>query len=312
LILSAFSAEHGGTIKLQSIIEFNTANRFSFDPISAQTETTRLNKNDQKLRLGALLVQKGVLTPSQLEVALSYQNENHMRLGEALVSLNYVTPSILKKALIKQSWLKTVATVGAFVLAPILSSNCFASDYQKASTIKVASIEKPRAPFKEDMQASFTPRSIGDLAKAYYFSGHETKANGDNVFFIIGRKLSETAGVNISLFSRPTASSASSEWQLKNEGLDQDVYPESNFLLFDPQISLFKFSVKPNLLSFNKPKIRNGNRYTNTIPAVIMLTLKGRSIYETAGDQTRLWSLNRAKKGVQRKAHLMLSITKQF
>lgn len=312
MILSAFSAEYGGTIKLQSIIEFNKTNRLSFDPISAQAETTRLSKNDQKFRLGALLIQKGVLTPSQLKIALSYQNENQMRLGEALVSLNYVTPSILKKALIKQSWLKTVATVGAFVLAPILSSNCFASDHQKASTIKVASIEKPRVPFKDDMQASFTPQSIGELAKAYYFSGHETKANGDNVFFIIGRKLSETSGVNISLFSRSSALPATNEWQIKSEGLGHDVYPESNFLHFDPQISLFKFSVKPNLLSFSKPKIRNGNRYTNTIPAVIMLTLKGRSIYETAGNQTRLWSLNRAKKGVQRKAQLMLSITKQF
>jgi len=302
---------------LQSVIEFNNNNTLSFDPISVKPETVRLNKNNPKYRLGSLLVQKGVITPSQLQVSLIYQNDNHVKLGEALIALNYVTPSTLKRVLVKQSWLKTVATVGAFILAPLVSNCCFASDHQKASSIKVASIDKThinqsRAVFKDGMQASFTPRSIGDLAKAYYFSGHETRANGDNVFFIIGRKLSETSGVNISLFSRSTALPAPNEWQMKNEGLGQDLYPESNFLHFDPQISLFKFSVKPSLFSFNKPKIRNGNRYTNTIPAVIMLTLKGRSIYETAGNQTRVWSLNRAKKGVQRKAQLMLSITKQF
>ena len=306
-------AEQGGTIKLQSIIEFNNTNKLSFDPISINPEIGQINKNNPKYRLGSLLVQKGILTPNQLQIALSYQNDNHVKLGQALISLNYVTPSTLKRVLVKQSWLKTVATVGAFVLAPLVSNCCFASDHQKASTIKVASIDKPRVPFKDDMQASFTPRSIGDLAKAYYFSGHETRTNGDNVFFVIGRKLSETSGVNISLFSRSTTTlPATNEWQMKAEGINQDVYPESNFLNFDPQISLFKFSVKPNLFSFNKRKVLNGNRYTNTIPAVIMLTLKGRSIYESAGNQTRVWSLNKAKKGVQRKAHLMLSITKQF
>ena len=89
--------------------------------------------------------------------------------------------------------------------------------------------------------------------------------------------------------------------------LQERAYPN-----FDPQISIFRFAFEPNSLSFNKRKKLSNNRYTNTIPAVIMLTLKGRSIYESAGDETKLWSLNRAKKGVQRKAQLMLSITKQF
>lgn len=297
---------------MQTIIEFNNTNNLKFDPVSVKAETAGLNKSNPKYRLGCLLVQKKVITPSQLQIALTYQNDHHVKLGKALIALNYVTPSMLKRVLVKQSWLKTVATVGAFVLAPLVSNLCVASDHHKASTLKVASIDKPSAYFKEGMKASFTPRSIGDLAKAYYFSGHETKANGDNVFFIVGRKLSETSGVNISLFSRPMALATSNQWQMKSDRFDQDVYPESNFLRFDPQISLFKFSVKPNLFSFNKRKILNGNRYTNTIPAVIMLTLKGRSVYETAGNQTRVWSLDKAKKGVQRKAHLMLSITKQF
>lgn len=302
-----------GVSKVQSIVELYKTNLLSFGTIStSKPETSKLDKNTQKYRLGTLLVQKGIVTANQLKIALCYQKDNRLRLGDALVSLNYVTESTLNRALIKQSWLKTLATIGAFVLAPVVSTSCFASDHQKANTIKVASIDKSRVPYKSDMHASFTPRSIGELAKEYYFSGHETRGNGDNVFFVIGRKLSDTSGVNISLFSHSDNNSHLDHWQVKNNQFNQKVNSESHFLRFDLQISLFKFTVKPNVFSFNKRKTLNNNRYTNTIPAIIMLTLKGRSIYETAGNETRLWSLNRAKKGVQRKAQLMLSMTKQF
>lgn len=298
---------------MQSIVEFNKTDRLSFGSIPvSQSIEIRLSRGTQKYRLGALLIQKGVLTQSQLNTALTYQNTNQIRLGEALVALNYVTTARLKRVLMKQSWLKIIATVGAFVFAPLVSTSCFATNNQKVNTIKVASLEKPHSSYINNLQASFTPRSIDQQAKEYYFSSHETRANGNNVFFVVGRKLSQTTGLSINLFSQSGQMPVLTEWQSKNMTLDQKQSQENHFLHFDPQISIFKFSVQPSRFSFNKRKRFDMNHYTNTIPAVIMLTLKGRSIYESAGNQTRVWSLNRAKKGVQRKAQLMLSITKQF
>ena len=287
-------------MKLQSTMDFNNEYRQSFEPITSFSIKSSMSKrllNKAKLnkpKIGELLLKKGIINGAQLEDALRFQKQQNLRLGESLVALNLVTPSDLKRALVKQSWLKLIGTVSAFVLAPLAPVTHCLAESQNQHTIEVASLDKPQPNFAENLNTSLIPISIKESAKAYYFSGHQTNALGDDVFFVLNSPLSKNAGLSISLFS--------------NSSLEE----ERSFLRFDPQISLFKFSFKPNIFSFNKRKRLSNNRYTNTIPAVVMLTLKGRSIYESAGNQTKLWSLNRAKKGVQRKAQLMLSITKQF
>lgn len=271
-----------------------------------------INHKDDKIRLGSLLIKKGLLTDSQLNQALHFQKVNNLKLGKALVTLKFITPSSLKAVLIRQSWLKTLAAVGTFMFAPLASNVCFATEGQHRKAIEVASLESSQSPFKKNMQVSFSPVSIDEQSKAYYFSGHENFANGDSRFFILGKHLSDRSGLSLSLFTKSNNQTQSYDWKISSEKFDQNTSSAPDYLRFDPQISLFKYTVKPSKFSFNKRKIKSGNRYTNTTPAVIMLTLKGRSIYETAGDQTKFWSLNRAKKGVQRKAQLMLSITKQF
>ena len=249
----------------------------------------------EKPKLGELLLKKGIISRSQLKIALEIQKQNDFKLGEALISLNFVTKTTLKRALVKQSWLKLLATVSTFLLAPIVPFNtCLAANSQSNHSIEVASLDKVNSVFTENLNASFTPISIDENAKNYYFSSHATNASGADVFFVLNSKLSRYSGLRFSLFSTPSLES------------------EQNYPSFDPQISIFKFSFKPNLFSFNKQKRLSNNRYTNSIPAVFMLTLKGRSIYETAGNETKVWSLNSAKKGVQRKAQLMFSVTKHF
>ena len=55
----------------------------------------------QSLRLGDILVERGLVTEKQLHNSLDYQRETGARLGEALIHLGYVTPERLERAL---SW----------------------------------------------------------------------------------------------------------------------------------------------------------------------------------------------------------------
>ncbi|MCJ7795170.1 MAG: Flp pilus assembly complex ATPase component TadA, partial [Thermoleophilia bacterium] len=68
----------------------------------------RANTKNACQRLGEILVQRGILTESQLDRALSYQSESGARLGDALMKLGYVTDEQLAGALATQKRLNTV------------------------------------------------------------------------------------------------------------------------------------------------------------------------------------------------------------
>jgi type IV pilus assembly protein PilB len=56
----------------------------------------------QSLRLGDILVKRGLISEKQLNNSLDYQHETGARLGEALIHLGYVTPERLEGALLWQ------------------------------------------------------------------------------------------------------------------------------------------------------------------------------------------------------------------
>jgi hypothetical protein len=61
------------------------------------------------LPLGGLLVERGLLSPVQLELALTEQRRTGLRLGEVLVSLGYVSEAALARMLLEQVGLSTPA-----------------------------------------------------------------------------------------------------------------------------------------------------------------------------------------------------------
>jgi hypothetical protein len=61
------------------------------------------------LPLGELLVERGLLSPVQLELALAEQRRTGLRLGEVLVSLGYVSEAALARMLLEQVGLSTPA-----------------------------------------------------------------------------------------------------------------------------------------------------------------------------------------------------------
>lgn len=60
------------------------------------------NISDTNLKVGELLLEEGVISKEQLEIALEEHQKRHKRLGEVLVELNYVTSSELVDILAQQ------------------------------------------------------------------------------------------------------------------------------------------------------------------------------------------------------------------
>jgi hypothetical protein len=104
--------------------------------------------NQQNSRLGQILVNKGLITPQQLDAAIKMQLTSRMRLGEVLIAQGLLTQKQLTKALKKQSNLRLAATLVAALMSP----------FQMAS----ADIQRMQPPTSISRQE--TPRGLRPLS----------------------------------------------------------------------------------------------------------------------------------------------------
>ncbi len=78
----------------------------------------------QPYRLGALLLQKNLISSQQLDEALKYQTQHTgMQLGQVLIDLGIVNAKQIEKALHKQNRIRLYATCIAFLVAPFQVCN---------------------------------------------------------------------------------------------------------------------------------------------------------------------------------------------
>jgi murein DD-endopeptidase MepM/ murein hydrolase activator NlpD len=68
-------------------------------------------RNRDKVRVGEVLLQKGLITPEQVQSALATQKSSQQKLGEILVQQGLVTPTQLRQALNEQGWRNLTATL---------------------------------------------------------------------------------------------------------------------------------------------------------------------------------------------------------
>lgn len=73
----------------------------------------------QKSRLGLLLINKGLITRTQLDQALRLQSETGMRLGEVLIDQGWISERQLNRSLKKQSTYRYAAAFAALLLGPL-------------------------------------------------------------------------------------------------------------------------------------------------------------------------------------------------
>jgi hypothetical protein len=74
--------------------------------------------SQQHSRIGQILINKGLITRSQLDAAIQLQLTNHKRRGETLIEQGWITERQLKKALSKQTNLRLAATLVAALMMP--------------------------------------------------------------------------------------------------------------------------------------------------------------------------------------------------
>src|SRR3990167_6283148 len=106
--------------------------------------------NNQKSRLGQLLIDKGLISSAQLDSAIKLQLTSNKRLGEILIEQGLVSERQLAKALKKQTSLRLTATLVAALLSP----------FQMAS----ADIQRQQAPSSLSHQQ--LPRGMQALSDA--------------------------------------------------------------------------------------------------------------------------------------------------
>lgn len=235
------------------------------------------------------MLKKAYITQTQLLKALGYQTRKKINLGTALLELKFINPKQLNTCLRRQYWLRRLTTFLALACTPF--SSAFSSEIP----------ERNHALDIKPIQSNLTRQKsrMAQINNGFHFSEYENKQAKE--FFItkrnqFGFSFSESSGIQISLYTKP-----------------HDDYQTSAVYEFEPQISLYKSSFGAPQTSQPRQQITDRiNHYSKPIPVIYMLSLKGRSLAESSGDKTAMWSLGSANKGVQRKAELMFSITKQF
>ncbi len=238
--------------------------------------------DNSNTRIGHLLVKRNLLSQNQLSQALAYQAQNKVKLGQALTDLEFVSSSQISKILRRQKWLRILAGSIALAVPP---SSLIAEERQSVkSAYSIDSLANTQ-------DISLLAKPVESHSKEFYFTGDQDH------LVSLNRDFKDIASIQFSLFNAK-----------------QPLFANHYEYQFEPQISLYSSESRRKSTPYSSTKrIGPGlDRQSNTKPVIYMLTLKGRCLYENSGNQTTMWSLERAKKGVQRKAELMFSITKHF
>lgn len=115
----------------------------------------------QKSRLGLLLINKGLITRTQLDQALRLQSETGMRLGEVLIDQGWISERQLNRSLKKQTRYRYAAAFAALLLGPLQPFMASANmDKEPISTEQV--FEKKDRSFSSGLTA-MTDSDMGDV-----------------------------------------------------------------------------------------------------------------------------------------------------
>ena len=226
-------------------------------------------------RLGLLLVEKGLITERDLQLALQVQQREGKRLGEVLVSQKLITRSQLTSVLCKQKWLRSAVAGLLIAAAPV----CPALASEKPQNfVGKTKLFVDQTPIKNN----FTSSSIFES---------DSK-------FSVGIKHKFDLGTSV-------------EVSFNQEAVFDPTQPAN----FAPQVSFASGgkSYSDKKVGFRHamgPK--RFDRYKDTIPAIYRLTIKGYSIYEKEHNTVETWGMNKVKSHPCKDYELMFSVTKHF
>ncbi|MDP3848459.1 MAG: hypothetical protein Q8R10_18735 [Pseudomonas sp.] len=138
--------------------------------------------NNQKSRLGQLLIDKGLVTAAQLDSAIKLQLTSSKRLGEIFIEQGVLTERQLSKALKKQNSLRLTATLVAALLSPFQMAS---ADMQRQTPPSMTSqLQTPRGmqALSDAEMSSVSAQGLNDVLQGIF-----AKAGSDDGVGTVGQ-----------------------------------------------------------------------------------------------------------------------------
>ncbi|MDO8332887.1 MAG: hypothetical protein Q7T02_02805 [Pseudomonas sp.] len=133
--------------------------------------------NNQKSRLGQLLIDKGLVTAAQLDNAIKLQLTSSKRLGEILIEQGVLTERQLCKALKKQTSLRLTATLVAALLSPFQMASADIQRQTPPSTLSQMQAPRGMQALSDAEMSSVSAQGLNDVLQGIF----ATAESGDGV-----------------------------------------------------------------------------------------------------------------------------------
>jgi hypothetical protein len=123
--------------------------------------------NNQKSRLGQLLIDKGLVTTAQLDSAIKLQLTGNKRLGEIFIEQGVLTERQLNKALKKQTNLRLTATLVAALLSPFQMAS---ADINRQQTPSISQVQTPHGmqALSDSEMSSVSAQGLNDVLQGIF------------------------------------------------------------------------------------------------------------------------------------------------
>ncbi|MBP8185215.1 MAG: hypothetical protein KAX95_04965 [Pseudomonas sp.] len=133
--------------------------------------------NNQKSRLGQLLIDKGLVTAAQLDSAIKLQLTSNQRLGEIFIEQGVLTERQLNKALKKQTNLRLTATLVAALLSPFQMAN---ADINRQPTPSISQVQTPHGmqALSDSEMSSVSAQGLNDVLQGIFASASSDDGTG--------------------------------------------------------------------------------------------------------------------------------------
>ena len=126
--------------------------------------------NNQKSRLGQLLIDKGLVTTAQLDSAIKLQLTGNKRLGEIFIEQGVLTERQLNKALKKQTNLRLTATLVAALLSPFQMASADINRQQAHSSVSQLQAPHGMQALSDSEMSSVSAQGLNDVLQGIFAS----------------------------------------------------------------------------------------------------------------------------------------------
>lgn len=120
----------------------------------------RIQRTQERSRLGRLLIEKGIISEAQLSKAIAQQQQSGQKLGEILTEWNFATKRQINGVLRRQRNLRMAAAVATALLGPIQAFAAAPAPLTQISSSQAASRSSGLQALSEDEMGDVSAQGI--------------------------------------------------------------------------------------------------------------------------------------------------------